>query len=56
VTAAISRHFVPALLALTLGGCATGTPGTVTDPTAKQKANNEKQKELSEMEEAGQRD
>ena len=44
------------LLALMLGSCAAGTPGTVTDPTAKQEANREKQKELSEMEKAGRRD
>jgi len=45
-----------ALLALMLGSCAAGAPGTVADSTAKQDANREKQKDLAEMLEAGRRD
>jgi len=44
-----------ALAALALGGCATQAPGATTEPTAKQRANAEKQEQLQEMLEKGQR-
>ena len=45
-----------ALLALALAGCAAGPSATATDPTARQEANREKQKALTEMLEEGRRD
>ena len=44
-----------ALLALVLTGCAGGTSATTPEPTAKQRANAEKQEQLQEMLEKGQR-
>ena len=45
-----------ALATLALGGCAAQAPGATTEPTAKQRANAEKQEQLQDMLEQGQRD
>jgi hypothetical protein len=45
-----------ALFLLSLGGCAASTPPIGTATTAKPDTQSEKQKELSQMEKAGQRD
>lgn len=44
-----------AVLILALGGCAASAPGTASDPSAKQRANSERQEALQEMEKKGQR-
>jgi hypothetical protein len=44
-----------ALAAWALGGCAAQAPGATSEPTAKQRANAEKQEQLQEMLEKGQR-
>ena len=46
---------VAAVIALALEGCAGGAPGATTEPTPKQRANAEKQEQLQEMLEKGQR-
>jgi hypothetical protein len=42
-------------MTLALTGCAGGSTGATTDPAAKQRANAEKQEQLQEMLEKGQR-
>jgi hypothetical protein len=54
-TLATLGALLAAATALAFGGCASEAPTTTTEPTARQRANAEKQQQLQEMLEKGQR-